>query len=185
MVSLEDSGEPAGAFTATDRPPALPATYTDAIRYAGFWIRLVAYVIDTILVDIIILIAFFPVAVLMAARETLDGTPHDPGLVGVAMNVLTLVFTLLYYGLFTASKWQATPGKRLLGLHIVGTDGRKLRFGLGVGRFFAYFLSSIILGVGFFMIGWSDQKKGMHDILCRTRVIHGRPRVSDLATVFE
>jgi uncharacterized RDD family membrane protein YckC len=185
MVSLEDSGKSGAVFTTADLAPAGAAAYAEELRYAGFWMRLAAYVIDIILIDIVVLIGFLPIAVVMAFLESSNGKAEDPGSIGLTINALTVIAIALYYGLFTASKWQATPGKRLLGLYIVGTDGRKLGFGLGIGRYLAYFLSSITMGFGFFMIGWSDQKKGMHDIVCRTRVIHGRPRARDLATVFE
>ena len=41
------------------------------------------------------------------------------------------------------------------------------------------------IDLGFFMIGWSDEKKGMHDMICLTRVVHGKPQPRNLSTVFE
>ena len=183
MVSYEGSGNPGTAFPIADIQPAATAQfYQDDFRFAGFWIRAVAYIIDAILVDIVVVLISGPVGLLIAAA---NGGELDKAFFGGLVDAMVFVFAVFYYGFFSASRWQGTPGKRLLGLHIVKTNGRKVGFGLGIGRYFAYFLSSIILGFGFFMIGWSSQKKGLHDIVCGTRVVHGKPRTRDLATVFE
>jgi hypothetical protein len=73
------------------------------------------------------------------------------------------------------SAWQATPGKRLCGIYITRADGRMINGWLAFGRISAATLSLIPLCIGFFMIGWTRQKTGLHDLVCRTRVVYGRP----------
>jgi len=185
MVSLDNPRELTGVSPVDEAHPGNSSLYADEMRYAGFWIRLVAYIIDVVLLDIMLFIGITIVAIVILLSgspvETLDkaGGMHD------LVNLVVIILNGLYFALFTASGWQATPGKRLLGLHVIRTDGQKIKFGLGVGRYLASFLSAIILGFGFLMIGWSSEKRGLHDRICKTRVVHGKPRPRNLATVFE
>jgi uncharacterized RDD family membrane protein YckC len=176
-----DQTELAGAFENAPPPLYSPAFVQDDYRYAGFWIRVTAYIIDAFFLDFML---FVPLTIIGVVRQISGGLPN-PGALGSILDITVLAGGVLYYAFFTASGWQATPGKRILGLHIIRADGRKIGFALGLGRYLAYIPSSLILGFGFFMIGWSDQKKGLHDIICGTRVVRGRPRVRNLATVFE
>ena len=157
------------------------SAYADDTRYAGFWIRFAAYIVDSILANIML---FIPVTILLMVAAMAGFSPKDP-IISLAINMFILIGIAVYYLAFMASGWQATPGKRILGLHVIKTDGRKIGWSLAFGRYLAYIPSSLFLGVGFFMIGWSDEKKGMHDMICRTRVVHGKPQPRNLSTVFE
>jgi uncharacterized RDD family membrane protein YckC len=173
MVSLEDSGK----FVSAASIPA----YADDTRYAGFWIRTAAYIIDAILVDIALFVPITILGVIIIGA----GVPTNDAKLGLGVDLIAVVGTVLYYMIFMASGWQATPGKKLLGLHVMRTDGRKIGLGFALGRYIAYIPSSLLFGVGFFMIGWNSEKKGLHDMICGTRVVHGKPRPRNLSTVFE
>src|ERR1700750_1983266 len=103
MVSYEDSGTPAGAFPLADiQVSRVAQAYEDDVRYAGFWIRLVAYIIDLILVDILM---FIPVVVIFTIAHV-KHAPKDDDALGLLTNGIVLFGTLLYYAIFTASAWQ-------------------------------------------------------------------------------
>jgi uncharacterized RDD family membrane protein YckC len=164
-----------------------PASPARVIPFAGFWIRLAAYIIDFAIIQVTVGIASFTLGIVIgvvgvASKMDQQGVQSFAGILGGLVGV---VLTLLYYSRFPASRWQATPGKRLLNLYIIRTDGKRVGAWLALGRYFAYFLSGLPLGVGFLMILWSDQKKGLHDIVCDTRVVYGKPTASeDIRNVF-
>jgi len=87
------------------------------------------------------------------------------------------VFNLLIGILYTVGFWiaeGATPGKMALGIKLVMTDGEPISGGAAVGRYFAYFLSGITLGIGYLMIAFTRQKRGLHDFIAGTVAIKTR-----------
>ena len=68
----------------------------------------------------------------------------------------------------------ATLGKMAMGLRVVTNDGQRLSFMNATGRYFAKFISAILLLVGFIMIGFTDRKRGLHDMMASTLVIKVR-----------
>jgi uncharacterized RDD family membrane protein YckC len=77
----------------------------------------------------------------------------------------------LYEALLTSSSWQGTIGKRVLRLKVVDEAGNRIGFGRATGRFFAKILSSMFFCIGFIMIGFTDKKRGLHDMLAGTVVM--------------
>ena len=61
-----------------------------------------------------------------------------------------------------------------MGLRVVTSQGQRLSFMNATGRYFAKFISAIILGIGFIMIAFTDKKRGLHDIIADTLVIKTR-----------
>jgi uncharacterized RDD family membrane protein YckC len=149
-------------------PTVKPATAPTYV-YAGFWIRFLAYVIDYVILAVaaIVIGVIFVFATLGADDDS------EIWIEFAELIALTLV-SVFYYVYFPSQRWQATPGKRACGIYIVRTDGERVTGWLAFGRFLAYIVSSIPLWLGFFMIGWTDQKKGLHDIICGTRVVYGK-----------
>ena len=86
--------------------------------------------------------------------------------------VLSIFTTWFYFALFNSSKYMATPGKMLLGLIVVDKEYKRLSFAKATGRFFATFVSSIILFIGFFMAGFTNKKRALHDMMAGTYVIY-------------
>jgi len=80
----------------------------------------------------------------------------------------------LYYALFEASHFQATPGKMALGLVVTDETGHRIGFGRATGRYFAKLISALILYIGFMMAGWTEKKQALHDILASTLVLKKR-----------
>jgi uncharacterized RDD family membrane protein YckC len=167
-------------------PPA--ASYAHGLQtahFAGFWIRTGAYLIDSIVQYVIIIVVSLVIGVIvgLAARSGSDQTKS----VAEGLAILAeLVIVLAYQAIFVSGSWQATPGKRLCGIHIIRVDGRKIGVGLALGRYLAMLVSALPFYIGFMMAGWTDQKKALHDMICDTRVIYGRAEdPPPLAEIFD
>jgi uncharacterized RDD family membrane protein YckC len=169
---VELGQEPALARLLGGAPGSTPAGRTVAAQgvvYAGFWIRLLAYIIDYVIIVVTAVVAGAIVAFFALGAVIED----DAWIQGFEIIGISLV-SVFYFVYFPSGRWQATPGKRICGIHIVRTNGERVTGWLAFGRSLAYIISSIPLYFGFFMIGWTDQKKGLHDIICGTRVVYGK-----------
>ncbi|MGC4090180.1 MAG: RDD family protein [Polyangiaceae bacterium] len=80
----------------------------------------------------------------------------------------------LYFAIMESSPRQATVGKLALGLAVTDENGRRIGFGRATGRYFAKIISSIILLIGFMMVGWTARKQGLHDLIAGTLVYKSR-----------
>lgn len=129
-------------------------------EYAGFWVRFLAYLIDGVVYYIIALIALMIIGI-----DMMSMTP-DP-----TASLVQILIGLAYWVGFWSWK-AATPGKMALGLVVVdGETGEPKGVGGYVLRYIGYFVSSIILGIGFIMIGLTDRKRGLHDMIAGTVVV--------------
>jgi uncharacterized RDD family membrane protein YckC len=140
-------------------------------HYAGFWIRVVAAVIDAVIVGFAS-VAVQAIILAPQRRASLSGTASAIAAVGLAYLV-GMALAATYEGVFV-NKLGATPGKMVLGLRVVRPDGGPVSLGRAVGRYFAKILSTIILFIGYIMVGFDREKRGLHDILVDTRVIKRR-----------
>jgi uncharacterized RDD family membrane protein YckC len=139
--------------------------------YGGFWLRFVAYIIDAIIMNIVggVLGMFVGVGVgAMGASENAVTAS------AVGAGLLSLVINWLYCAILVSSSWQGTVGKKALGLVVTDEQGRRIGFGRATGRYFAQILSALILLFGYFMIGWTDRKRGLHDMIAGTLVYKAR-----------
>ena len=125
-----------------------------AVFYAGFWIRFAAYIIDAIILFIV------GVVLAIAAGGTTGA---------VLQIVVGIVYTV---GFWTAQ--GATPGKMAVGIEITTVDGEPIDFGRALLRYIGYLASAIILLIGFLMIAFTGQKRGLHDYIAGTVVIKTR-----------
>ena len=156
--------------------PAAVAT----VAYAGFWLRFVAIIIDAIVLGFLGWIVFLPFAATMGfgMRGIFMGRPPARPedffpLIGLMfrMALARTVLNWLYFSLLESSSWQATLGKKALGLEVTDLAGRRISFGRATGRFFAKYISAVILMIGFIMAGFTEKKQALHDILAGTLVI--------------
>ncbi len=152
--------------------------------YAGFWLRVAAYIIDRIIIDIPLLPFSFVVGVIYGIAE-MQHDPHPPmgflnkdGSLNVSfcifelcMVLFALVVNWLYFSLQESSSAQATVGKRLLKLKVTDLSGNRISFGHATGRYFGKILSGITLGFGFMMAGFTEYKQALHDMLAGTLVV--------------
>jgi uncharacterized RDD family membrane protein YckC len=144
---------------------AEPAKSTD-VAYGGFWIRVVAYIIDAILLSIVGGI----IATVTGERIfSGDYTDFHP-----LANLASLVIGWFYFALMESSERGATVGKMAMGLRVVTDQGQRLSFLNATGRYFAKFVSALILCIGFIMVAFTDRKRGLHDMIAGTLVIKTR-----------
>lgn len=90
------------------------------------------------------------------------------------VDFLIIATGILYYGCFSSSKKQATPGKRIMSIYVVKTTGNPIRFWLGVGRYLSYIISGLFFNIGFLMPLWTKNNRALHDFICNTRVVSGK-----------
>lgn len=186
---------------------ATHAEFSPSWRYGGFWLRGNALFLDSVVL--------LPVWI---AMQFIDN-PMICQLFGFAAPGV-------YYMWFVASPWQATPGKRWLGIYIIRADGEKMTAFDALKRYTAYFIPTLPLmaipfvapqvpltgvtlmtladqnallhvvqqaaeysrvavplllvslamsGVWFLPAAFSKEKKALHDRLCSTRVVYGKP----------
>ena len=151
-------------------------------EYAGFWMRLGAFLIDGLILSVI---GWVMTAILFASGFALDQT-----IFGESAGVLTyststtarlsgiwltiwitgMVIEVLYFVGFWAWRGQ-TPGKIALGIKIIRADGSSLSWGGALLRYLGYIVSAVIIYIGFIWIAFDGRKQGIHDKIADTYVI--------------
>jgi uncharacterized RDD family membrane protein YckC len=144
--------------------------------FGGFWIRLVAKFIDGILLGICQWAIMIPVSMLMVPSMIggADQTLSPNFFIFIGLQVLLGISIPLFYNTFFLGKWGATLGKMACGLKVVTPEGGGVTYMRAFGRFFAEWISMILLYVGYIMVGFDDEKRSLHDRICSTRVVKKR-----------
>lgn len=128
------------------------------VRYAGFLERFVAALIDGILLFVVNFVI-----------DLLLGFLYPGG------DIFTFIFktgvNAVYYAALESGTKQATFGKDLMGIKVIDSEGGRISFWQGIGRYFGKYLSTIILFIGFLMVLWDSKKQALHDKLASTYVI--------------
>lgn len=145
-----------------------------AVRFGGFWIRVVAIIVDSIVLYVAALIVFalsmavfrFNFASLIRPQPDILRLLAFEGGLGFANMAVAAV-----YDTWMVGRFGATLGKMVCQLQIVMDDGGRVSYGRALGRHLAKYLSSFTLGIGYIMAGIDDQKRALHDRICNTRVI--------------
>ncbi len=163
-----------------------PAAYQAAVPaavgvgYGGFWIRVVAAIIDTILLRVVVAPVGMIFGGLGLAGGMMGRVPHfgppffGLGLFGGGVTFILLVFgSWLYEAFMESSSYQATLGKMVCGLKVTDLYGNRISFERATGRHFAKWLSGMILCIGYIMVGFTERKQGLHDMLAGTLVRRG------------
>lgn len=141
-------------------------------RYAGFWRRLGAFLIDMVLLSLMMspVVAYFGKVNLSASLASYQ-TIELPDWLQYLLNLLLFLLTV-----FLWVKFRGTPGKLLLGCRLVDANsGGTLRVGQAALRNIAYLASLLPLGLGFLWIAWDKRKQGFHDKIAKTVVVLDDP----------
>lgn len=157
-------------------PAALPP------EYAGFWRRFFASAIDGVILGIVSMVIYFPIAILIGlvglAGASSGGDFSDLGLVEGPLAALNWIVSIgvswLYEALLTASAKQATLGKMALGVIVTDLEGRRLSFGRATGRYFGKWVSSLTLLIGYLIQPFTAKRQALHDLLAGTLVVMQR-----------
>ncbi len=144
-----------------------PGGYGIAPVPAGFWIRVGAYLIDSLVAGILA-----TMAASIFAGIVLSGGVTSEAQVFVQNLFVQAVIAWAYFAFQESSAAQATLGKRACGLVVVSDTGARLTLARATGRHFAKILGSLFFGFGLIMVGFTDRKRGMHDMMAGTYVIH-------------
>ncbi len=147
----------------------------------GFWRRVVAYIIDAIILNIGLSIAggVFGLGIGMQMMNIDPSGQASLGAGYFAFVGLSFIGQWLYFAVLEASSWQGTLGKKALGMSVTDLNGNRIGFGRATGRYFAKIISTVILLIGFIMVAFMGRKQGLHDILAGTLVYKASP--SELA----
>jgi len=137
--------------------PAAPAVaFTPALRgdgsraYGGFWIRLAAFLVDGIVLDV-------PMFLLLRSFGS--------------WALLALIPVALYFPLMESSGAQGTVGKIVFSLKVTDTAYRRISFRRALGRHLAHIPSGLILYLGYVMVAFTPQKRALHDYIAGTLVL--------------
>ena len=150
------------------------------VRYAGFWRRFVAYIIDQMIMGVVALVVFLPGLALLGlgiGAGMMDETEGAIGFVIAAIAayltaiLLIIVLEWLYYALMESSNKQATLGKMALGIIVTDMDGKRVTFGRATGRYFGKILSSLIMSIGYLMAAFTEKKQALHDMIASCLVV--------------
>jgi uncharacterized RDD family membrane protein YckC len=150
------------------------------MAYAGFWLRFLGWLVDAIILGVVgAILQTALVGSFVTIPRPQPGTVPDLSSLGPMMGMLGLVSLLniaigACYEAFFVANLSATPGKMVIGVKVVRPDGSRVDLGRAFGRYFAKILSGLILCIGYIMVGFDAQKRGLHDMICDTRVIKSR-----------
>ena len=139
----------------------VPGAADDRAAYAGFWRRFAAYAIDYV----IVLLG----TALLGAAATLAGLGDD----AARLSLAALFGYFLYCTLLESSAWQATVGKRALGLRVTNASGERIGFARAAARFVAKVLSVLTLCLGYLLVLVTPRRQALHDLIAGTLVATG------------
>ena len=138
-------------------------------EYAGFWVRVGAAIVDTIIIAVITI----PLLIAIYGKEYFEMEPTTI-VAGPADFLISWVFPLVAVIWFWM-KLQATPGKMAISAKVVDANtGKSLTLGQSLWRYVGYILATIPLGFGLIWVAFDSKKQGWHDKLANTVVIRAK-----------
>ena len=147
-----------------DRAPAI------AVEYAGLQKRFLAWIIDIIVVNAIVLLVGFILKFSLLSVAKVEETTAS-NVIDIMSVVAGFFGSWLYYTICESSSRQATMGKTALGIIVTDYKGKKISFLRATVRHFTKILSLLIFFTGFIMIAFTRNKQGLHDIIAKTMVV--------------
>jgi len=143
------------------------------MNYAGFWVRLVAFIIDAIIVGIAGGIVGFVLGFGLGLSMGANGANESEiaAAAGAVGYIAGVVINWLYFTLYESSAKQATIGKSAMGIIVTNLNSERITFGKANARYWGKIISGLILLIGFIMAGLTAKKQALHDIMAGTIVI--------------
>jgi uncharacterized RDD family membrane protein YckC len=167
------SGTMTAIFEAKKEIPVVTQITRKEEVCASIWRRFCAGVFDALLASLILLPATVLLVWVMEAYHSEIGLSEVKS--QTAMGTSAVLLWIVCFGLYCASAessvHQATPGKRLLKLKVVSTSHGRLTFPQATWRFYAKFLSTFVLLVGFAIAIFHSRKQTLHDMISGTLVV--------------
>lgn len=160
----------------------------DMAKYAGFWVRVVASFIDgvALMVPMFALMMVYGVGAFTTIITMGESIEAEAVVTGgyYIMLVITIILQVAYYALMESSKYQATLGKLAMRIVVVNEQGNRITKGQAVGRYLSKVLSGIFY-IGYIMVGITQKKQGLHDMLAKTYVVYGKAEEKTRKTIYE
>ena len=163
------------AISTSGTVPRQSSAFSTAGEYAGFWRRFLASFIDATLLFItrIVLGRFFDAIGFDVLTDSFLPNIDFAGIGFIipAGSVLPIALGVIYFGFFESSIWQATLGKRALGIFVTGMDGERISPARAVGRHLASWISDAVFLAGYLIQPFTPKRQALHDIIASTLVV--------------
>ena len=156
-------GKKKAAPEAPSVAPEAPAAASVEMQPAGFWLRVVAFIVDYAL--LLFLLAAMLTGAMSVGGEDLAGPAYWAW----------FVVGFFYWPVLESTAWRATVGKKMLGLVVGDVDGGGLNFVRSLLRNLAKIISSIPFGIGYLMAAFTARKQALHDLITKAVVLRKGP----------
>ncbi len=168
---------------------------------AGFWKRYAAYFIDVVILYVVVEVlsmlffslqsqsALESLKQTLASLQTATANGEEPDIVGTMQTVQAVLMPVFifstvayfvlagaYFTMMESSRYQATLGKRLLGIKVTNANGEPIALSQSIGRFLAASLSWVTMNLGHALAAWTPERRALHDYLAQTRVENVDPK---------
>jgi len=149
-------------------------------NYAGFWIRFVAFIIDGLILNTLAFILILPVLGMIgfASFGISELTNMDPEAFGLALfaillplSIANIIMYWLYFAVQQSSSWQATLGKRAVGIIVTDVHGERLTFTTASLRYLGRVISNMTMLIGYIIAAFTEKKQALHDLIAGSVVV--------------
>ena len=144
------------------------------MKYAGFWLRVCASIIDGVILMVGGFVGGGVIGFVLGFALAAAGSFQQQEIqtiCGIMGGAFGMVLNWLYYTLLEASGWQATLGKKALGLKVETEGGKRISWGVANARYWSKIISALILFIGFLMAAFTEKKQALHDKIAGTLVV--------------
>lgn len=148
------------------------------VTVIGFGRRLVAYLIDAVILWVVGFCLGFGISFLTASGASQDAVASA----NLAVQCVGFLIALAYFVIFWATTGQ-TPGKMALGIKVIATDGSPVTWGKAILRYIGYIISGLVVLLGFIWIALDPRRQGWHDKIANTYVVHKDTKFSTTGPV--
>lgn len=139
----------------------------------GFKRRLIAYVLDSMIMPFFFIAGFMAVAIITSALELLLGStfPDLASVIGGILIVIVFIANIFIYTVWMVSKYGGTPGMLICNLYIVNAEKKNISMLQAIVRHISKVVSALPLYLGFFWVIWDPEKRAWHDYIAKTYVV--------------
>ncbi len=157
-------------------------TEPEEVKFAGFWLRFAAHIIDYLILQFVVGLISLPFVIGMlteiyAATKNVNESMEIIAIAGIIMKFvfatisISILIGWLYYAMLESSKPQGTIGKMACSIKVTDIDGNKITFARATGRYFGKIISDMTLYIGYILAGFTVKKQALHDIISDCLVV--------------
>ncbi len=144
--------------------------------YSGFWVRLAAHIIDNIIVMFLSFFIGLPFRIALVVVGEISHSDIIQGIAGILGVLISMAIGWGYYIIMTHRFDGATVGKKAVGVKVVDENLTALSLkNIMIREIIGKFISGLILGFGYLMIGFTRKKQGLHDYIAHSCVVYANP----------